>query len=165
MERAEGTEKRDDNGLQDQLDQCRQEVEEWRERYARAGADLENYRKRAAKDMAVCTVLAQSRLFGELLPIVDNFDRALAQEADGAPGELRAWCDGVRMIRESLAKLLQSHGVKEMDTYEIFDPCYHEAVAQVESDEHESGAIVEVVQKGYLFDGNVLRPAQVTVAK
>ncbi len=146
-----------------QLEQCKVSLAEWQEKYARLSADLENFRRRTAKERIEWSQMAQAKLLTALLGIVDNYDRAMAL-ALNVPAELKSWHDGISMIHASFHDYLKNAGVKEME-YTIFDPERHEALIQVESNQKEPGHIVEVLEKGYVLNDVVLRPAKVSVAK
>lgn len=152
--------------LQEQLDACKATQQEWREKYMHVAADLENFKRRMAKEQAVWAQAAQGKVLVDLLAIVDDFDRAIQeQEKEKLSDEVQAWLAGFDMIHNGLHSFLKKQGIEEIPVDKPFDPEYHEALLQVESDEHESGTIVAVMQKGYLFKGTVLRPAKVSVAK
>ncbi|HLW72600.1 MAG TPA: nucleotide exchange factor GrpE, partial [Candidatus Babeliales bacterium] len=108
---------------------------------------------------------AQRVVFVELLAIIDNFERALDQERKRENVEGIAWLAGFEMIYQSLEKILTKFGVQEITDFSVFNPKYHEALVQVESDKHASGEIVQVLQKGYTMQDKVIRPAIVSVAK
>lgn len=152
------------NEQQSELSACHAERDEWKERYARVVADLENYRKRVAKDQITWIQAGQVRVLTDLLDNVDDFDRACNEQPEVAP-EAAAWVEGIMMIRGSFLKMLDKFGVKEMENYDSFDPEFHEAIAHVETDGVQSGEITEVVQKGYMLKDTVLRHARVCVAK
>ncbi len=141
--------------LQKQLEACSKEQAEWKERALRLSADLENYKRRMEKEQGHWMQRAQATLLEGLLPIVDNFDRAVAHAQDN---------EGISMIHNELQAYLEKAGVKEV-ACDQFDPTYHEALMQIESEDKESGQIVEVLQKGYQLGEHVLRPAKVSVAK
>jgi molecular chaperone GrpE len=150
------------NQLQMQIAECQTALEEWKEKYLRVNADFDNFRKRTAKDQALWRQTAQIEVILPLLSIVDDFDRAL----EGQQGELtQKGLEGFVLIHKALNKYLQSLGVEVMTDYETFNPEYHEAIMQVDAPGYESGNIVAVLEKGYLFKGIVLRPAKVSVAK
>lgn len=127
----------------------------------RTKADFENYKKRVARDAAVAEQRGVTRLARELLPALDNLDRALGA-ATGAEEQL---AEGVRLVRTELLAALAGAGI---ETYaplgEQFDPAVHEAMAQQPAEGAEPGTIVEVYQAGYRLDGLVIRPARVVVA-
>ncbi|MEX0940586.1 MAG: nucleotide exchange factor GrpE [Candidatus Babeliales bacterium] len=147
-----------------ELTVCQAELIEWKDKYLRLSADFQNFKKRLQKEQASLRRMMQADILADVLNIVDNFDRAL-QEKEAETENMKDWFAGFELIRKELYKLLEKYGVKELESYDVFDPEMHEAVMQVDSDQHESGGIVEVYQKGYIFDGSVLRPAKVSVAK
>jgi len=142
------------------------QVQLWKDRFARVSADLENFKRRVEKERTHWMQVAQADLMLDLLSIVDDFERALQQgdTQDLAP-EMKTWLNGFTMIGQSLFKMLQKYGLQEITEQKNFDPNLHEAMAQIESPVHESGQIVEVLQKGYRLNDQILRPAKVTVAK
>jgi len=145
---------------------CEVELQEWKEKFVRVSADLENFSRRMEKDRARWMQMSQAKLIKDLLSVVDDFERVLQQQEKAElSSEMQEWFSGFAMIGKSLHKLLQGYGLKEIEQTETFDPMIHEAMAQTESPDHESGQIVEVLQKGYLFHDEVLRPAKVRVAK
>jgi len=144
----------------------KKEIEQWKTLCLRAAADLENYKRRVEKDQALWYKQAQERVLLDLLKVVDDFDRAQEERQDQEPSEeLKGWFEGFELIYKSFQKMLQQYDVDEIEQMTQFDPHLHEAVVQVDSPDHESGQIVEVLQKGYMFKDDVLRPAKVTVAK
>jgi molecular chaperone GrpE len=142
--------------------ECEEQIALWQNKYMRLSADFDNFRKRTTKEQVMWRQHAQKEVLLPLLDIVDNFDRALARESTP---EVKSWLDGFVLIRKSLDKLLHNFSVKRMDNYHTFDPVFHEALVQVDSPNHATGDIVEVVQPGYLINDSVLRPARVTIAK
>ena len=132
------------------------------DRLLRLAADFDNYRKRALRDRQEYVALANERLVKELLPILDDLERALQAAAEHEEAQLE---DGVRLVHRSLEQLLQREGVKEIDTSGQFDPHVHEALLAQPVEDAESGAVVDVVQKGYTLGDRVVRPARVIVAE
>ena len=125
----------------------------------RIQADFENYRKRAAKEAAAAGERARSGLVRELLPIVDNLERALASAEEGE----QHLAEGVRLVHSELIAVLERNGIQQFDPAgEKFDPTEHEALSV--RDEGESGLVLDVVEKGYRSNGTVLRPARVVVS-
>ncbi len=143
---------------------CQASVKEWQERFMRLSADFENFKRRTANEQKMWAQLAQADLITQLLAITDNFDRAMEHKDAQSEKEIASWVDGISMIYNDLGEFFKKAGVKEV-SYDLFDPEYHEALLQVDSDEHESGHIVAVMQKGYMRNDRVLRPAKVSVAK
>jgi len=109
---------------------------------------------------------AQAEILTDLLDIVDNFERALTEhKKQEKTEENKSWIEGFALIYQSLIALLHKFGVEEITQHDTFNPVYHEALMQVDSPDHETGAIVDVMQKGYRLKDKVLRPAKVSVAK
>jgi len=149
--------------LQKELADCLVLQQEWKERFLRINADFENYKRRMVREQTSWLETCQQKIFLDLLPIVDDFDRAL--QTSPSTEETKIWIEGFILIRSSLQKMLASFGVEPMKNYQDFDPLYHEAIAQIASDTKRSGAIVEVLQPGYVWKEKVLRPAKVVVAQ
>jgi len=149
-----------------ELERCQKESEQLKAQFIRATADLENFKRRMEKEQAQWYQAAQAALLIDLLNVVDNFDHALQEKKkEERSAEFQAWLEGFELIRKSFDTLLQKYEVKEIKEVVEFDPQFHEAVAQVDAPDKKSGQIVEVVQKGYTFKGELLRPAKVTVAR
>jgi len=125
----------------------------------RTQADFENFRKRAVKDMAAAGARAKAGLIRELLPVVDNLERAIVAVSDEGVGE------GLKLVYAELEGVLSRNGVVAMEpTGEVFDPNVHEAISTRPAGDSESGTVVEVVEKGYKLDETIIRPARVVVA-
>ncbi|HET7566942.1 MAG TPA: nucleotide exchange factor GrpE [Gaiellaceae bacterium] len=137
------------------------EVAALEDRLLRLAADFDNFKKRAARERAEYTQLANERLIGELLPILDDLERALAAAEQHEEAQLE---EGVRLVHRSLAGLLERHGVTAIDTEGRFDPHVHEALLSQPSADAEEGAVLDVIQKGYKLGDRVVRPARVVVA-
>jgi molecular chaperone GrpE len=138
-------------------------AEENQQRYLRVQADFDNFRRRTQKEKEELASYASMKLVSQLLPVVDNFGRALEAGRNGS--ELDAFAKGVDMIFRQLEQVLEQEGLKAMETVgQPFNPEYHQAIMQVESEEYEEGVIVEEVQKGYMLKDKVLRPAIVKVS-
>jgi molecular chaperone GrpE len=130
--------------------------------YLRKLAEFDNYRKRTDRERQELRRTAAEGLVAELLPVLDNFERAL-QHADES--ELEAFREGVAMIARQFSDLLQRTGLEAVDpSGQLFDPELHEAVQRIEGSEYRPGTVVSVFSKGYLFGGRLLRPAMVAVA-
>ncbi len=127
----------------------------------RARAEEENTRRRAARDAENARKFALERFVGELLPVIDNFERALEAAADDS-----AVREGLDLSMKLLSGVMEKAGVAVVDPIgEPFDPTYHEAMATVDNPDAEPGSVTEVVQKGYVLNGRLLRAAMVLVAK
>lgn len=132
-------------------------------RYLRAQADFDNFRRRTLKEKEELTQYASLKLITQLLPVLDNFQRAL--QTGGEVAESGSFAKGVDMIYRQLFQVLETEGLKPMDAVgQPFDPELHQAIMQVESDEHEEGVVVETIQTGYLLKDKVIRPAMVKVS-
>ena len=152
--------------LKSSLEACEVACNEWQDKYMHVSADLQNFKRRVEKEQVAWARQAKAEVLLNLLAIVDDFDRALSEHSKREhTADLDNWFEGFELIGKSLYKFLHQMDVIEIDQMSTFDPNLHEAIAQVDSDQHTSGNIVDVVQKGFMFNGEVLRPAKVTVAK
>lgn len=161
---AETTENTETKALpEDETEKLKAEVAQYKDSYLRATADFQNYKRRTEKEKADIYKYAEEKLLAELLPIVDNIERAMSHVADEEQGGL---ADGVRMIHKSLMSLLEKNGVEAISAIgEAFDPEVHHAVQMVPSDEHEPQHVIEEYQKGYRLNGKVIRHSMVKVAE
>ena len=130
--------------------------------YLRLAADFDNYRKRVAREHAELTTRANERLVNELLPVLDDLERALEAAAEHEEAKLE---EGVQLVHRSLASLLERHGLTTIATDGAFDPHVHEALLAQPADGAEEGSVLQVLQKGYKLGDKVLRPARVIVAE
>ena len=145
-----------------QLARLKAEKDELMQTLVRRQADFENYRKRIEREREEEHRRGVGRLIGELLPMLDAFDRALKAHDDPAYEEYRK---GLEIIYRQLWDTLAKHGVERIAAEgATFDPHFHQAVERVETPDYPDGAIVEVLQDGYVFHGRVLRPSIVRVA-
>ena len=150
-----------DSSPEDPLAQAQRERDEFLDLARRAQADFENYRKRAAREAAASGERAKSGLVRELLPVVDNLERALASAQEGE----QHLAEGVRLVHSALIAVLERNGVEQFDPRgDRFDPGEHEALSMREQDGAESGVVLDVVEKGYRSNGSILRPARVVVS-
>ena len=130
--------------------------------YLRLAADFDNYRKRVVREHAELTTRANERLVNELLPVLDDLERALEAAAEHEEAKLE---EGVQLVHRSLASLLERHGLTEIATDGAFDPHVHEALLAQSAEGAEEGSVLQVLQKGYTLGDKVLRPARVIVAE
>ena len=130
--------------------------------YLRLAADFDNYRKRTAREQAELTQRANERLLNELLPVLDDLERALEAAAEHEEAKLE---EGVRLVHRSLLGLVERHGLTEIDTEGAFDPHVHEALLAQPGEGAEEGSVLQVLQKGYRLGDKVIRPARVIVAE
>jgi molecular chaperone GrpE len=154
----------------EQLTAKAEKAEEYLELAQRTRADFENYRKRAAREAAAAQERGIAKLAKELLPAVDNLDRALeaAQTAAGGGGQgngTQTLVDGIKLVHKDVIAALSRAGIEGFSPEgERFDPQQHEAIAQLPVEGKESGTVVEVYQRGYRLGEVVIRPARVVVA-
>ena len=147
---------------EDELTVARRERDEYLDLAKRTQADFENYRKRAAKEIAAAGGRARIGLIREILPVVDNLERALGAAPEGA-GD--GFVEGVRLVYVDLQGMLQRAGVEAIEPAgATFDPTVHEALSMRPQDGAESGTVLDVVEKGYRTADTVVRPARVVVA-
>lgn len=140
------------------------ERDEFRDLLLRKTAEFDNYRKRVDRERQAADQAAAAGLITELLPLIDDLERALAAEAHS--GAVEAYRAGVELIRRQLLEVLARRGVAPLDTAgQEFDPHFHEAVAHEESADHDAGQIIGEVRRGYVMGERLLRPAMVRVAK
>jgi molecular chaperone GrpE len=130
--------------------------------YLRLAADFDNYRKRVAREQAALTARANERLLNELLPVLDDLERALEAAAEHEEAKLE---EGVRLVHQALVGLVERHGLSEIDTDGGFDPHVHEALLTQPGEGAAEGSVLQVLQKGYRLGERVLRPARVIVAE
>ena len=153
----------------EQLEELKQRAakadEHW-DRLLRTSADLDNYRKRAAREKQDAIKFANESLLQKLIPILDNFDMALAAAQTNPSDAAQSMQTGVNMIYQQLRNLLVEAGLEEIDaTGKQFDPNLHEAISQKETNEVADGHVVLQLRKGYRLRERLLRPATVIVAK
>ena len=148
-------------GEDDRIAEVARERDEYLDALQRLKAEFDNFRKRTARERAAQVVRANEGLVKELLPVLDDLERALEAAEDHEEAKLE---DGVRLVHRSLADLLARDGLEEIDTDGAFDPHVHEALLAQPVDGAEPGSVVQVLQKGYRLGDRVLRPARVVVA-
>ena len=149
--------------LEEELARKEKESTDNYDKYLRAVADLDNYKKRAIREKVDIIKYGKEEVIKDILPFVDSLDRALAH-ADSA--DIQAFKEGIKLIQEQLLSCLKKHGVEKIDSVGLdFDPNFHEAMMQVESEEHDENKVVNEVQKGYLLNGRLLRPSKVCICK
>jgi molecular chaperone GrpE len=150
--------------LRQQLETKETEAKNYYERLLRQAAELENYKKRSARERDDAIRYANESLLKDLLPVVDNLERAIAHASGGGNG--KPLVEGVEMVLRGLADVLAKHGAMPILAQgQPFDPTKHEAMTQVETDDHEPNSVVEELHKGYMLRDRLLRPALVSVAK
>ena len=147
----------------DELGEARRERDEYLQLAQRTRADFDNYRKRVARETSEALARGKAELARELLPVIDNLERALQAGEDRSAHE--ALVRGVALVHDELRGRLQGAGVEAFDpTGEPFDPQLHEALSTQPAPGTDPGVILETVEKGYRLNGQVLRPARVVVS-
>ena len=151
-----------DDAQHDQIEALRAELEQVKAESLRERADLDNQRKRVARDIDQARKFANEKLLGELLPVFDSLDAGLAA-AGGEPNPLR---EGMELTYKQLLKVAADNGLVLLDPAgQAFNPEHHQAMAMEESIHAEPNTVLKVFQKGYLLNGRLLRPAMVVVSK
>lgn len=149
--------------IQDDLEKARAEAAAYLDSLQRLKAEFDNFRKRMVREQTEFLSLATQEIIKELLPVVDNFERALAHKIED--GHLDDYKGGMQLVYNQLVDALAKEGLtSEEPVGEPFDPAKHEAMMQVDSEDHPEGTVVSVLEKGYLLKGRVIRPAKVSVA-
>lgn len=145
------------------LAQCQQDLAESKNAYLRAHADFDNFRKRMRSERDQEFSRGSDRVLADLLPILDNFERALSSVNESSTVD--SLKQGVELIYRQLVNMLERYSITAMDAEgKPFDPMYHDAIAQVVTSDAPEHTIIGVVQRGYLKNGDVFRPARVAVA-
>ena len=147
---------------EDDADAEKQAEEQESERYMRLMAEFQNFKRRAAKEKTDIHAFANERIVSDLLPVLDNFERALETETE----DIEAYAKGMQLIFEQLKTALEKAGLKEIEALGCdFDPNVHNAVMTDNTDEYENDKISKVLQKGYKLNDKVVRPSMVAVNK
>lgn len=145
-----------------EIEELRTKVNTLEEETLRAKADLINYRKRKDEEVANLLKYANSDLIMSLLPVLDNFERAL--ESKNESEELNNYLEGFRLIYENIKEILKANGVSEIEALgKEFDPLYHHSISMRKDESKESGIVLEVYQKGYTYKDKILRPSKVII--
>ncbi len=150
--------------LKSELEKSQQESQKNYDLYLRSLAELENFKKRAARDKEEYSKFALLPLIQKLLSVIDDLERALAQFSNSK--DLEGLSKGVEMITRSLQEIIKNEGVEPIEALgQAFDPQYHQPLIVEESDEHPENTIIEEFQTGYILHGRVIRPSLVKVSK
>ncbi|MGD8257111.1 MAG: nucleotide exchange factor GrpE [Desulfobacterales bacterium] len=151
--------------LEDKLHSKEEEVKETYERLLRVSAEFENYKKRSAREMEEFRKFANQSLIKEMLSVVDNLELAM-NSTDSQKAVDKGVVEGLEMTHREILKVFERFNVKPIDAKnQAFDPSFHEAVMQEETDEFPENTVINEMQKGYLIHDRLLRPAMVVVAK
>lgn len=158
----EQTENVEETELDAEKERLEAELKELNERFLRVQADYDNFRRRTKAEKEAAAKYRAQSLAEQLLPVLDNFERALSVETTNE--ESKSILQGVEMVYRQFLEALKQEDIEEVEAYGVpFDPHKHQAVMQEKSEEHESGIVLEVLQKGYRLKDRVIRPAMVKV--
>ena len=150
--------------LLDDFKEMEEKLKELNDKYLRAAADLDNYRKLMQKEMQNFRLTVKAEFFNKVIPVLDGFTRAINN--DVSRENFENFIQGVDMICRQLKEALQSLGMEEFSGIgEVFDPSKHEAVAMVDADDHPENTVVEEISRGYKIGDRVIKPAKVVVTK
>jgi len=154
----------------DPLTVMREERDRFREQLLRTAADFDNFRKRTRKDLEDSERRGKEDVIREVLPVLDNLERAIGAtaslSADAGPAEVKGIIDGVKMVMKLFEDQAARMGLSKVKTVgERFDPGMHDAIQQVETDEHAPGTVIQEVVAGYRLGEKLVRPAMVVVAR
>jgi len=149
---------------QAELEIAKQEAKEAYDRFLRVSAEFENYKKRSAREMDDFRKYANQSLIKEMLAVVDNLERAL-NSSNGSSSNDKCMADGVNLTLKEILKVFEKFNVKPIESIgQPFDPTFHQAMMQEETDEHPENTIITELQKGYMIHDRLLRPSMVVVA-
>ncbi len=146
------------------LEEKENDAQENYDRWLRSVAELENYKKRMTKEKLELSKYANEQLIKEILPIVDNLERAIEHSSN--PKDSKALDDGIKMTAKQLITVLEKFGIKRIEALnEPFDPNYHEAIMQLETQKHEENIVLRELEKGYILHDRLIRPSRVAISK
>ena len=149
-----------------QIQELEEKIKGYEEKSLRDKAEMINYRRRKEEETSKMLKYSNEDLIKQLLPVIDNFERAIKMDDDNLEDEVSKFLSGFKMIYSNLALTLQNFEVKAIDgANKPFDPVYHDAVMTEHRDDLEPGMIIEVLQKGYMLKDRVIRPAMVKVSE
>jgi molecular chaperone GrpE len=147
---------------ENEVEKLKEELKKEHDMYLRALADFDNFKRRVERDRDIASQAGKKELFISLLGVIDNFERAL-EHIDEVPESIAT---GIKSIHKQILSLLESEGVIAFDSVgEAFDPNLHEAIAMVEMEDKNSGTVFDELKKGYIWNKELLRPAQVRVVQ
>lgn len=153
-------------GLKRECEEAKKQLEELKERLLRTAADFDNARKRMSKEQLEQARFANETFVRGLLPVLDNFERAILNVSSQGSNNPPSVADGISLIKRQLTDFLSSQGLARLEVVgKRFDPHFHEAMGHSASEEHPEETVVEELEAGYLFHGRLLRPAKVRISK
>ena len=151
--------------MESKIKSLEEEAKETYDRFLRVSAEFENYKKRSAREMSEFKKFANESLIKELLLVVDNMERAINSSKDEGNSN-NSLVEGVNMTLKELLKIFEKFGVKQVESLgKPFDPNFHQAVMQEETDEHPHNTVINELQKGYIINERLLRASTVVVSK
>jgi len=140
-------------------------VKELEDRLLRSAAEVENIRKRSEKERSEAYKIGISLFVKDFVPVLDNIERALASLRDSDEINYESFVEGISATEKDIISLLEKHGIQQINPInEKFDPLFHEALFEAESDDHEPGFITQVIEVGYVIDKRLIRAAKVGVS-
>ncbi len=149
---------------QDKNQELKAQLDQEKDRVLRLSAEFENYKKRKQRELDDFKKFANETVFKQLLSVVDNLERAISSTEDS--DQVAGLSEGVKLTHKEMIKLFETFGVKPVDAQDQpFDPNFHQAVTQIETDEHPENMVTSVLQKGYMLHDRLIRPAMVVVSK
>ena len=152
------------NEIQAELETAKQEAKETYDRFLRVSAEFENYKKRSAREMDDLRKYANQSLIVEMLAVVDNLERAL-NSSNGNSSNDKCMADGVNLTLKEILKVFEKFNVKPIESIgQPFDPNFHQAMMQEETDDYPENTVITELQKGYMIHDRLLRPSMVVVA-
>ena len=162
---AQSNDEESDESIEQQLEKAHATIKDYWDQIMRLKAEMENNRKRAGRDIENAHKFAIRNFAESLLPIIDSMEMGQqAAEADNA--SLESIVEGTQLTMSMLVQVLEKHGLKQIDPVgEAFDPEQHQAISMIEDENTESGNVISVMQKGFLLNERLIRPAMVVVAK
>ena len=164
-EHEEKKEKKKDKHT-DKLNDAYNKISELEDALLRSKAEFVNYRKRLEEEQARIMKFSNEDIVKEILPVIDNFERAISMDDDNLDDEVSKFLSGFKILYGNLVSILNDYEVSEIKSLnEVFDATYHQAMLTEEREGIEPGIVIEVLQKGYLLKGKVIRPSMVKVSK
>lgn len=158
--------KKEKNKYKDEIESLKKDIKKKDEEILVAKADLINYRKRKDEEVVRLLKFCNEDLIKQILPILDNFERAIKLDDDNLEDEVSKFLEGFKMIYCNMQNVMENFDVKAIDgANKPFDPVYHNAIMVEKKDGVESGMVLEVLQKGYIYKDKVIRPAMVKVSE
>ena len=158
---------KEENEANDQPEEISLEdkVKELEDRLLRSAAEVENIRKRSEKERAEAYKIGISLFVKDFVPVLDNIERALASLKDSDEINYESFVEGISATEKDIISLLEKHGIQQINPInEKFDPLFHEALFEAESDDHEPGFVTQVIEVGYVIDKRLIRAAKVGVS-